>query len=94
MALIYCGITLAGTGAPVVFTADTTIFGWDVIVTASAAATITGANGVLMASLAAGIPFRFGGVRPVSGEPIRLSDYSATVAGGQSVNIAYAVRAT
>ena len=86
----YNGISLTAPSATQ-FTADTTIWGFDVIVTAATvAATITGANGAVMATLAAGRPFKIGGTKPVSGEPIQLSQYRATSAG--NVHIAYAVR--
>lgn len=92
MAVRYNGILLT-TPTATPFTADTTIWGFDVIVTAAtAAATIFGANGVAMAVLAVGVPFYMGGIQPVSGEPLRLSDYSATSVG--NVHVAYAVRAT
>jgi hypothetical protein len=89
MAVKYFGIQLTTpAGAP--FTADATIWGFDVVITATAAATITGANGVVMAALAANVPFHMGGTDPVSGEPLQLNQYSATSAG--NVHIAYATR--
>ncbi len=88
MPIKYHGITFA---SPAAFTADTTIYGFDVIVTADAATVrIVGANGVQMAILGAGVPFHMGGTDPVSGEPIQLSQYSTTGAG--NVSVAYAVR--
>jgi len=88
MAVKYYGITFA---SPAAFTADQTIFGYDVVVTGDAATLrIVGANGVAMAALAVGVPFHFGGTDPVSGEPIKLSDYSATGTG--NVFVSYAVR--
>lgn len=92
MAVKYFGILLTAPTGGAAFTADTTIHGFDVIVTnTSGVATITGANGVVMASVTAGQPLYLGGTRPVSGEPIQLSLYSATAAAG-NVHIAYATR--
>lgn len=91
MAVRYHGITFAVAASTVPFTADATIYGWDVIVTATATVTLTGANSVLMATLAANTPFHMGGTDPVSGEPIQLSLYSAT--GTATVFVAYATRA-
>ena len=89
MAVKYNGILLtAPTATP--FTADATIWGFDVLITATAPATITGANAVTMASLAAGRPLHLGGTDPVSGEPLQLALYSATSAG--NVTITYATR--
>ena len=88
MAVKYNGITFA---SPAAFTADTTIYGFDVVVTADAATVrLVGANGVQMAILAVGVPFHLGGTDPVTGEPIQLSLYSTTGAG--NVSVAYAVR--
>ena len=92
MAVKYNGIKLTGPAGGAAFTADTTIYGFDVVVTASTGpAFITGANGTQMAVLATGVPFHMGGTDPVTGEPIQLSLYSATAAAGD-VYIAYAVR--
>ena len=92
MAVKYNGIQLAAPAGGAAFTADATIWGFDVIVTnTSGVATITGANGVVMAAITAGMPLHLGGTDPVSGEPIQLSLYSATAAAG-NVHIAYAVR--
>lgn len=88
MAVKYHGITFA---SPAAFTADQTLHGFDVIVTGDAATLrIVGANGVAMAALSPGVPFKFGGTDPVSGEPIKLADYGTTGAG--NVFVAYAVR--
>lgn len=89
MPIRYNGIQLTAPAAAA-FTADQTIWGWDVIVTATAAATITGADNTLMASLTIGVPFRFGGTHPLTGEPIRLADYKASSAG--NVHIAFAIK--
>ena len=92
MAVKYFGIQLTAPAGGAAFTADATIYGFDVIVTnTSGAATITGANGTVMAAISAGVPFHMGGTDPVTGEPIQLSLYSATAAAG-NVHIAYAVR--
>lgn len=92
MAVKYNGIQLVMTGSPVAFTSDPTLWGFHVIVTASAGpATIRGPNGVDMASIATGQPSRIGGMKPISGEPIQLNQYSASAAAG-NVHIAYAAR--
>lgn len=93
MAVKYNGILLTAPTSATAFTADTTIWGFDVIVTASTGpAFIVGANNVQMAVLATGIPFHLGGTDPVTGEPLRLADYQAQAAAG-NVHIAYATRA-
>jgi hypothetical protein len=92
MAVRYHGIKLTAPTSATPFTADTQLHGFDVIVTASTGpAFITGQNGVQMAVLATGVPFHLGGTDPVSGEPLRLSEYQAQAAAGD-VHIAYAVR--
>lgn len=92
MAVKYNGIKLTTPVAPAAFTSDQTIWGFDVIVTCTTGpAFIIGANGVQMAVLATGVPFRFGGTHPVSGEPIKLADYQASAAAGD-VHISYAAR--
>lgn len=92
MAVKYDGILLTTPVAPTAFTADGQLHGLDVVVTCtSGPAFIVGANGVQMAVLATGIPFRFGGIQPVSGEPLRLADYQASAAAG-NVHISYATR--
>lgn len=94
MAVKYKGILLTTPTVAAAFTADATIWGSDVIVTASTGpAFIVGQNGVQMAVLATGVPFKFGGTDVINGEPIRLSDYQASAAAG-NVHIAYAVRET
>jgi len=92
MAVRYHGILLTAPVAATAFTSDPAINGFDVIVTASTGpAFIVGQNGVQMAVLATGVPFHMGGTDPVSGEPLRLSEYQAQAAAG-NVHIAYAVR--
>jgi hypothetical protein len=92
MAIKYNGILLTGPTSATAFTSDASIWGYDVIVTASTGpAFIVGANGVQMAVLATGIPFRFGALNPIAGEPIRLSEYQAQAAAG-NVHISFATR--
>jgi hypothetical protein len=94
MAVKYFGIQLTAPAGGAPFTADQTLWGFDVVVTnTSGIATITGANGVVMAAISAGQPLRLGGTAPVAGEPIQLSQYSAQAAAG-NVHIAFAVRTT
>lgn len=92
MPLKYNGILLTTPTVATAFTADTGIWAYDVTVTASTGpAFVLGANGVQMAVLATGIPFRFGDIEPTRGEPLRLSDYQAIAAAG-NVHIAFATR--
>lgn len=92
MAVRYNGILLTAPVAATAFTSDPTLYGFDVIVTCSTGpAFIVGANGVQMAVLATGIPFRFGGTAPVTGEPLQLSLYQAQAAAG-NVHISFATR--
>jgi hypothetical protein len=94
MRVEYRGIVLAGTGAAVdVSAAD--LWTWDAVFTATAVATITGADGDIMATLVAGVPFSIPGPGHVetADEPqINLADYQVTIAGGQTVYVAYSVR--
>jgi len=90
MALKYNGILLTTPTSATAFTANAGIWAWDVTVTASTGpAFVVGANGVQMAVLATGIPFRMGALNPLAGQPIRLSEYQAQAAAG-NVHIAYA----
>ena len=93
MRLQYNGVSLAGTGANVAISA-TTLHAMDAIISATAAATVVGANGVIMANLVAGQLFYLPGAgRNPAGDEDRLdlSQYSVNTAGGQTVNVAYSV---
>ena len=94
MRVQYNGIALTMTGADVPF-ATAPFPTWDCIVTAAQApTTLKGANGVIMATLVAGVPFQIPGAshREWGDEPqIDLGQYSASAAAG-TVHIAYSVR--
>lgn len=92
--LRYNGITIAGTGAPVPISA-TPLAAWDAVITTTAAATITGANSVIMATINAGVPFHIPGLGHEEWEDeaqIDLSQYSITIAGGQTAYVSFAER--
>jgi hypothetical protein len=96
MRVQYQGIVLAGTGAAVAVSASD-LWCWDAIFTATATATITGADNEIMASIGAGIPFPLPGAGHIEAadEPqINLKDYKVTVAGGQTVYVAFSLRTT
>lgn len=90
------GIEIAGTGAPVQISADP-LWAWDLVITTTAAATITGANDVVMANLVAGVPYQIPGTghRKQGDEAqVDLSQYSITIAGGQTAYVSYSVKPT
>ena len=96
MQIEYQSIVIAGTGAPVQISA-TPLLALDAVITPTATATITGANGVIMATLAAGRPYQIPGVgfAPWGEESqIDLSQYSITIAGGQTAYVSYSVKRT
>jgi hypothetical protein len=96
MRLQYNGIVLAGTGAPVDVSA-VDLWTWDAIFTATAEATITGADGDIMATLIAGVPFSIPGPghnEPADEPQINLADYLVTIANDQTVYVAYSARKT
>lgn len=95
MRVQYKGISLAGADATPVAVSGATLWTWDAVFTASAAATIIGANSVVMANLVAGVPFQLPGIshEEWGDEPqIELSQYSITAAAGQTVRVAYSER--
>ena len=81
------------TGADIPFSASI-LPTWDCIVTAAQVTTLKGADGDIMATLVAGVPFQIPGAshREWGDEPqIDLGQYSAN-AGAGTVHIAYSVR--
>lgn len=92
--LRYEGVEIAGTGAPVAISADP-LPAWDAVITVTATATITGANGVVMATLAPGVPYQIPGLGHEEWEDeaqIDLSQYSITIAGGQTAYVSFSSR--
>ena len=84
-------IVIAGTGAPVQISA-TPLLTLDAVITTTATATVTGANGVIMATIAAGRPYQIpgAGFAPWGEESqIDLSQYSITIAAGQTAYVSY-----
>ena len=95
MRIKYNGIAIAGTGSNVAISGSF-LPAMDAVITATAAATVVGANGTIMATLVAGVPFPLpGGGRTSIGDEDRLdlSLYSVNTAGGQTVYVAYSVPA-
>lgn len=93
MRIQYNGIALTMTGADIPFSASP-LGVWDAIITAAQVTTLKGADGDIMATLVAGVPFHLPGAshREWGDEPqIDLSQYSAN-AGAGNVYIAYSVR--
>lgn len=93
MRLQYNGISIAGTGSNVAIS-GTFLAAMDAVITATAAATVVGANSVIMATLVAGVPFSIPGEgrHPVGDEDrLDLSQYSVNTAGGQTVYVAYSI---
>lgn len=93
MKVQYNGIALAMNGGDVAFSANI-LWAYDVIITAAQVTTLKGADGDIMATLVAGVPFHIPGPghRQWGDEPqIDLSKYSASAAAG-NVYIAYSVR--
>lgn len=94
MRIQYNGIVLAGTGAAVDLSA-TDLWTWDAIITGTATFTITGADGDIMATVAANTPFTIpsaGHIEAADEPQINLADYAVTIAGGQTAYVAYSVR--
>lgn len=93
MQVKYNGIALTMTGSDVAFSASRLMTG-DAIVTAAQVTTLKGANGTIMATLVAGVPFHLPGAshNENSDDPtIDLANYSAN-AGAGTVYVAYSVR--
>lgn len=93
MQLKYNGIALTMTGSDVAFSASR-LTTYDAIVTAAQVTTLKGADGAIMATLVAGVPFHLPGAshrEPADAPIVDLANYSANAASG-SVYIAYSVR--
>lgn len=93
MKVQYNGIALTMTGADIAF-AVSPLWTQDAIITAAQVTTLKGADGDIMATLVAGVPFHLPGAshRPWGDESeIDLGQYSAN-AGAGTVHIAFSVR--
>lgn len=93
MRLQYESIVIAGTGAPVAISA-VPLWARDVVITATATATITAPNGAIMATLVAGVPYQIPGVSHAEwgDEPqINLGQYSITIAVAETAYVSYSL---